>query len=358
MIGPTDPVSANTNANATGTMRSMVAWPATASSPKRAMKWVVKAPPTGGREVGRDRRQRHAEHRPRIGQQRTPHRPAQNPVPLHREQAEQGRGATRQHGADRGSLEAEMQHEDQQRIQAGQQTRRPQGDGHRAARIADRAQQRRASHVERDQRQERRDDRDVDRGRPQHRAARPETVQDRVQQQHGAEADQQHDRTHDHQRRRGDATCLFAAPGADPARHHGAEADRHADRDRHLHVGHGAGERDRGGQRAIAQQRDVEQVEEVDREHREQPERAGAGHHHGMAQDRAGAEACDPGRHRDGIGVSHPRLRCSHALQPHASRAARICVGGGAMASTGGVRGRWIERASRCRRWLDARAGA
>ena len=47
MIGPTAPDSAKITPNATGTMRPMIAQPATAPSPKRAISAVTKALPTG-----------------------------------------------------------------------------------------------------------------------------------------------------------------------------------------------------------------------------------------------------------------------------------------------------------------------
>ena len=80
-------------------------------------------------------------------------------------------------------------------------------------------------------------------------------------------------------------------PGAERARDHRGDADGQPERDRELKKADHAGKPDRRRDRLVAQPGDVEQVHQIDGEHRHQADRPGARHHGDMAHDRSGDEA-------------------------------------------------------------------
>ena len=109
MIGPTAPDSAKITPNATGTMRPMIAQPATAASPKRAISAVTKALPTGVAICVMIAGSADREERPRRGRQ--PLRGwagAIGDARYARREADAEQHEARQHSRDRRAVEAEV----------------------------------------------------------------------------------------------------------------------------------------------------------------------------------------------------------------------------------------------------------
>ena len=111
--------------------------------------------------------------------------------------------------------------------------------------------------------------------------------------------------------------------GADATRHHGAGTDGQTDQHRGLEKANHAGEADCGGDWPLPKEGDVEQVQQIDRENRHQPDRAGACHNHDVAHNIAGDEACfaailpRPGHGKaEGFEESHEDHASCHSRRP------------------------------------------
>jgi hypothetical protein len=127
-------------------------------------------------------------------------------------------------------------------------------------------------------------------------------VQDRAKHGHGTNADDETGQYHQDKGAPGKVPRRPLGTGADAARHHGAGTDGQTDQHRGLEKANHPGESDCRGDRPLAKNRDVEQVQQIDGENRHQPDRAGAGHDHDMAHNIASDEACLAGR----VQMSHP----------------------------------------------------
>ena len=237
------------------------------------------------RDVGQHRRSGDAGERAPVETEGGEPRPldevvdAHGAVPAHREQAE-ARGD--QH--DRRAVDAEVQAEDEEGIEAGGDDRAGERGVHRALGVADAAQDRGEGHADAQEHRGRQDHAQVGRAHRQRLAARAEEREDLVGERHRGEAEDARDRGGEQQSRGGDAPGTGAIAGTERARYQRAERDRHADVHRDQQEDHLRGVADRRREVGVAQPRDVEQGEEVDEEHRDQTGRARRRHHQHVAQ--------------------------------------------------------------------------
>ena len=122
------------------------------------------------------------------------------------------------------------------------------------------------------------------------RPVAPNSVRIGREQRQRGEGEHERDRRHEHERGGREPPRFLAPPRAERARDQRGARDGDADPERHREEQHRAGIADRGRKLLLAEQRDVEQVEEIDDEDRHQADRAGRGHHHDMAHGRAVGE--------------------------------------------------------------------
>lgn len=207
-----------------------------------------------------------------------------------------------EHGGDGGAVEAEVEAEDEDRVEDGGGDAAAQRDVHGAPGITDAAQDARGAHAERHQWQGWQDDLQEARGECERLAGRAEQCQQRAQERPGGEREAKRRGADEDQRGTAHARGFLALAAPDGARHQRARGDRQADRDRDGEEQQGRGEADRGREFLHAEQRDVEQVERIDDEDGDQPDRARAGHHHDVAHGRSGGEFRGVGTV---IGLSH-----------------------------------------------------
>jgi hypothetical protein len=203
-------------------------------------------------------------------------------------QADGQKHQSRDHGRPGCAVDAEPDAENQQRIREQGDDSPRQRNVHRPARIAGRPQDARERHAE--------PHRDIggddDREQPT-RDARGRLLRMHEPRQRVVAKDPEPER----QRRRhepGDDEPGSREPAgagsiarAERTRNRRRKGDGQADIDRHQHEGQLAGVADRGLVGLHAETRDPEQRDDVDRENRDEPDRAGGGHDGDMAHQRA-----------------------------------------------------------------------
>ena len=110
---------------------------------------------------------------------------------------------------------------------------------------------------------------------------------------HRGESEAARDQGGEHEAGGGDAPGTGAVAGTERPRHQRAERDRHADVHRDQQEDHLRGVADRRRQVGVAEPRDVEQGEEIDEEHGDEPGRARRRHHQHVAQRRPAREGAE-----------------------------------------------------------------
>ena len=174
--------------------------------------------------------------------------------------------------------EPQVQAKDEQRVEHGRDHGGQQCHQHGAAGVAHRAQQRRAGHAHAQQHRGGQGDEQEAMRQFQHPAFGAQQAQRRVQEQQVQAREQQRQQHHPGHGRAGQRPGLIHLAGTDAPRERGHHADHHANVDRQMKEAHHPGKADGGGNGLFTQQRDVEQVDEVDRKNGHQPDGAGSRH--------------------------------------------------------------------------------
>jgi hypothetical protein len=192
--------------------------------------------------------------------------------------------------------QTKVQSEDQYWVHHCRGYRSEERDIHRTPCIANAAQKPGAAHSGCEQRQRGRRDHEEGRGEAPRLTSGAEHVEDRAKQGHGTEPDDEAGQHHQHKGAPCNVPRRTRCASADATRHHGAGTDGQTDQHRGLEKANHAGESDSGGDWSLTKEGDVEQVQQIDGEHRHQPDSAGAGHNHDVAHNIVSNEACFAGR--------------------------------------------------------------
>ncbi len=191
-------------------------------------------------------------------------------------------------GGDRGQrcpLDAEIETEDQDRVERRIDQATDQGRGHSESGGADSAQGAAQAHGERQDRHRGDDDAEIGDGQLQRPPLGAEHDKEggQADPDDRGEGDGERERDHAHMDHIALGALLLAGP--DRARHQGGHGDRQADADRGGEEQDGAGIADRGGEFHFAQQAEEIQIKQIDHEDCDQPRGRRRRHHRDVAKD-------------------------------------------------------------------------